>query len=459
MDAEVTRKNNLNKPAEPGGDARLPPRGGLATMKLLGPGLIISGAIVGSGELIATTTLGARVGFSVLWLIILSCLIKVTVQEQLARYTITTGETTLAALDKVPGPRWRASWVVWCWMVMFVGITFQIGGIVGGVAQVFHLTLPQVSVTAWTLVTSFGTALLLLQAGYRLVERTCTFMVVSFTFITVACALLLFETPYAVRWDDVVEGFRLRLPPGGLAVTFAVFGITGVGATELIYYPYWCLEKGYAKFAGPNDHSAAWLQRVTGWASVMQIDARLALALYTAATLAFYVLGAGVLHSMGQIPKGYEMVDTLAHMYTSTLGEGAYFLFLLGAFMVLFSTVFSGTASNSRVLVDFLELIQAIRVGEEDRRRFWRRLMVVLLLSIYTTWHLFIGQPVFMVIIGGLFQASMLPIIAFSAIYLRYKYTEPSLRPSLVSDILLWICSTLMLAFALYTLIVRLLNP
>ncbi|MDW8038941.1 MAG: hypothetical protein RMI90_13010, partial [Thermoguttaceae bacterium] len=43
----------------------------------LGPGLIIAGAIVGSGELILTPKTGAQAGFSLLWLIILGCVIKV----------------------------------------------------------------------------------------------------------------------------------------------------------------------------------------------------------------------------------------------------------------------------------------------------------------------------------------------------------------------------------------------
>lgn len=458
MSVKAIRKNNLTKPSEHNTDLRLPPRGFLRTLRQLGPGLIISGGIVGSGELIGTTTLGARVGFSALWLIILSCVIKVIVQEELARYTILSGDTTFAALDKIPGPSWRASWVVWCWMLMFAGVTLQVGGIVGGVGQVFHLTFPQLSVPVWTIVTSAGTALLLLRSRYQFLERTCTLMVVSFTFITLACALLLFWTPYAMRWNEVVEGFQLRVPRGGLSVAFAVFGITGVGATELIYYPYWCLEKGYARFVGPNDRSTAWLQRALGWIRVMQIDTVVAMVVYTLATIAFYILGAGVLHGMGQVPKGYKMVDTLAAMYTSTLGEWAYFLFLLGAFMVLFSTVFSGTASNSRVLVDFLELIRAIRIDEKERRWFWQRVMVILLLSLYTVWYLFMGEPVLMVIIGGLFQATMLPIIAFSTIYLRYQYREPALTPNLLSDILLWLCSTLMLAFAVFTLVVRLLD-
>jgi Mn2+/Fe2+ NRAMP family transporter len=48
---------------------------------------------VGSGELIAATTLGAQVGFVLLWLVIVSTLVKVAVQVELA----TTGWSTIAA--------------------------------------------------------------------------------------------------------------------------------------------------------------------------------------------------------------------------------------------------------------------------------------------------------------------------------------------------------------------------
>ena len=51
--------------------------------------------------------------------------------------------------------------------------------------------------------------------------------------------------------DPPAEGLQLRLPAEGLVTAVAVFGITGVGATELFMYPYWCVEKGYARFTGP----------------------------------------------------------------------------------------------------------------------------------------------------------------------------------------------------------------
>src|SRR5512136_2533526 len=70
-------------------------------MKKIGPGIVLSASIVGSGELIATTTLGAKVGFTVMWLIIFSCLIKAVVQSFLGHYTIVKGETGLEAFDRI----------------------------------------------------------------------------------------------------------------------------------------------------------------------------------------------------------------------------------------------------------------------------------------------------------------------------------------------------------------------
>ena len=58
-------------------------------LRRIGPGLIVAGSIVGSGELIATTVTGAQAGFWLLWLIIIGCVIKVFVQVELGRYAIT----------------------------------------------------------------------------------------------------------------------------------------------------------------------------------------------------------------------------------------------------------------------------------------------------------------------------------------------------------------------------------
>jgi Mn2+/Fe2+ NRAMP family transporter len=81
-------------------------------LRRIGPGLVLSASIVGSGELIATTTLGAKLGYTMMWLIIVSCLIKSVVQAAMGRYVITTGETTLTFF---PVYRARNFWSTgWC---------------------------------------------------------------------------------------------------------------------------------------------------------------------------------------------------------------------------------------------------------------------------------------------------------------------------------------------------------
>ena len=113
--------------------SRDPSQGFVDTYRMVGPGLILAGGLVGSGELVATTVLGAENGYRLLWLILVSCTIKTVVQNELGRYAIATGETTLEAFDQVPGPRWRVSWVVWLWFVAVLFSLFGLGGMLGGI--------------------------------------------------------------------------------------------------------------------------------------------------------------------------------------------------------------------------------------------------------------------------------------------------------------------------------------
>ncbi|HPZ84207.1 MAG TPA: Nramp family divalent metal transporter, partial [Thermogutta sp.] len=108
----------------------------------MGPGMIIAAAVVGSGELILTPRTGAEAGFTLLWIILLGCVTKVFVQVELGRYAIESGQTTLAAINRLPGPRWRVHWMLWYWVVMFVVSLAQLGGIAHGVGQALAIALP-----------------------------------------------------------------------------------------------------------------------------------------------------------------------------------------------------------------------------------------------------------------------------------------------------------------------------
>ncbi len=98
-----------------------PPRGFRTTLRHLGPGMILAGSVVGSGELIVTTKLGAVAGFTLLWFVVLSCLVKVVVQAELARHTIASGQTFLRVFNELPGPAGRRpEWLTLPWMTCFL---------------------------------------------------------------------------------------------------------------------------------------------------------------------------------------------------------------------------------------------------------------------------------------------------------------------------------------------------
>src|SRR5262249_52445118 len=158
-----------------------------------------------------------------------------------------------------------------------------------------------------------------------------------------------------------------------------VFGITGVGASELFMYPYWCVEKGYARFAGRREPGGAWRERGAGWIRVMHVDILVSMVIYTVATVAFYLLGAGVLHGMALVPAAGDMIAVLSNIYTQTLGSWSLWLFYLGAIATLYGTIFAATAANSRVFADMCRLMGLFEAGDYRRRVKFRNGFVVFL--------------------------------------------------------------------------------
>jgi len=403
------------------------PAGALNVARQLGPGLIITAVIVGSGELIVTPKLGASAGFTLLWFIVLGCLLKVFVQIELGRHAVAHGQTTLAALDGLPGPRLRVSWVLWLWLLMYGSLVFQVAGMVGGVASIFSIAGLPLPIPATAVLVGLSCALLLVIGRYRFVEAVSTLLVAAFTITTMVAVIALQGTPYAVTSAQLVDGFRFHLPRS-FNVAFAAFGIIGVGASELIYYPYWCLEKGYARRVGPNDGSPAWGERARGWLRILKVDATMSFILYTSATLAFYVLGAAILHGKGLAVEDANMIETLSHMYRETFGAWSLWVFLAGAFAVLYSTVFGATASNARLFADALEVFGLRRYQSAEARTRMVRLGSILLPLAFTSVFLIFGNPVSLVFVGAVGQGLMLPFLALAALHFHVFQTDPALR-------------------------------
>jgi manganese transport protein len=442
-------------------DIKEPPTRFLPALRQIGPGLILAGSIVGTGELIATTGLGAEQGYVLLWLILLSCVIKVFVQVELGRYAITHGKTTLEALHTLPGPRVGTSWLSWLWLFMMLATQAQIAAMEGLVGQAAHMAFPGgsawVAGTAakivpawgifleghpeyfWATLTGLAAIALLLSGGYKRLEHVTTALVAGVTLITVACVAGLPFTDYPVHWGELKTGLTFALPATGIALAFSTFGITGVGASELFAYPYWCIEKGYARSVGPRSKDPEWGRRARGWLGVMQLDAWFSMIVFTVATVAFYILGAAVLHPQGLDPQGAGMIATLAQMYVKPLGLWTREVFLIGAWAVLFKTLYVATAANSRLTADFLDLTGLWKSREGAGRRLVVNSFCVFypLLSLGIFYA--VREPKTLVQVGGYAQGLMLPLIAGATLFLRNRDTDRRVAPIFLTDILLWL--------------------
>jgi len=316
----------------------------------------------------------------------------------------------------------------------------------------------------WAVAVGLATAALLLVGRYLVIERVSIVLVAGFTLVTLAAVALLQRNPaWAISGSELASGLIPSIPPASagrapLAVGLAAFGIIGVGASELMIYPYWCLEKGYGRSVGPRDDSPAWAERARGWLKVMQVDAWGSMVVYTTVTVAFYLLGAATLGRLGIVPAGGEMVRSLGAMYAPVFGGWAQNVFLWGAFAVLYSTLFVAAAGNARMVADGLAM-QGLAPGggpagspaAAHRAAFTRRVSAVWVL-VATGLAIAIGEPVAMVLASGVAQAIMLAALAVAVIWFRYGEMEPRLVPSPAWDALLWVSAAGFLAVGLWTL-------
>ncbi|RCH54984.1 transmembrane Mn(2+) transporter [Mucilaginibacter hurinus] len=467
-----------------------PPRSFLKTLKYLGPGIIIAGSIVGSGELIATTLLGAEAGFTLLWLILIGCIIKIFTQVEFGRHTVIWSKTPLDALNGIPGPRTkRANWILWYWAGMTCLIITQQGGILGGVGQAMTMIAPlttegkvynqQVSdnirykvnyalnsnsspntgtieghkkipvamhlksppdVKYWVVIIAIITSVTLYFGRFNIIQWASTIMVFMFTVTSfINIGMLQSYEKWAIKWNELVSGLSFNIPDGsGVAIGLATFGLIGMSSSELMTYPYWCIEKGYAKFTGKKDGSAEWIKRAKGWIKIMRIDSLACMVVYTFSTVAFYVMGAAVLGRIKLMPEKTDLIMTLSEMYVPVFGSWAQTIFVTGSIAVLYSTFFLAGAGNSRMVVDGLKLFGVLS-ADENKNAYRARVVSAIWPLSALGLYMWFEAPLPMVLWSGVAQSLMLPMLGFAALTFRYRYMVDDLKPGRLWDVFLWI--------------------
>ena len=428
-----------------------PPQSFFSKLRFLCPGFILSASIVGSGELIATTILGAKGGFITFWVILVSCFVKVAIQLEFGKNAIITGKTLMFSFSKLPGPTFKkGNWAIWATFMLTLLKILQVGGMLGGSAIAIGMIFPQIPILIWAPILGIFLSFLIYKNYYSIIEKTAILMVAGFTLFTLASVLAISFTPFAFTFSDVLTGLRFELPPDLVFIAIGAFGITGVASDEIIAYTYWCLEKGYATYTGVNDGSEEWQLRANGWIKIMQLDAVVAMVIYTLVTASFYLLGASILHGQKEIPEGNELINSLALIYTQSLGSEARLAYLAGAFFVLYSSVFATLAYWSRLFPDIFGQLGWINSESLTDRKKWVAILAWLFPCLWVIAYLFIEMPTFMILSGGAVGSILLLIVVFAAINFRSQNKFLKIASGPVSEIMFWLSVASIASISMY---------
>ena len=422
-------------------------------LKFIGPSVIVTGSVVGSGSIVMTPLLGAAAGFLLLWWLLLSMWSKPIIQAEISRYVVVTRKTFLEAFADMPGFKTTiqgktTSWLVW---FMFIGVIPSIagmGGLAGAVAEAGNTMFPLLSTEVWVFISCLITLLLLYFGSYRSLEKTLLAMVLFFSFMTLIIALAMQSTEYQVNLNQISEGLSFSLPAEYLPLALAVFGFTGISYGEIMAYTYWCLEKGYAENTG-ND-----IEEKKHWIKTMQTDVWVTVFFITLGTLPFFFLGAGVLNNVPELQESLatssfwdvDVISSLQNMFSLVLGGWAKWLFIILAFFVLFSTLLSGTAAFTRTISDYLISMGLVREKTDTRTKLIK-LIAFVIPFLSGLFYFILPNPITLLLIAGIWAAMGLPIVNIGALYLINKL-EPALQPKVSTKVILWVSLVLQLSLA-----------
>jgi Mn2+/Fe2+ NRAMP family transporter len=285
---------------------------------MLGPGVLLAATGVGGGDLATASFVGGQLGTTVLWAAVFGAFLKFVVTEGLTRWQLATGTTFLEGVVARLGPV-----VVWLFLPYLLLWSFWVGAAMMSACGVtLHAIFP-VFESAETAKVVFGVSsglvglALVWRGGYALFEQLMRI-----------CILLMFVSVLTTAiklWPgtgEVLQGFIPRVPEGGQqSVTWIVALIGGIGGTlTVLCYGYWLREEGMTK---PSDLRACRIDLASGYVMTGVFG------------VAMVIVGSNVVLQ----GNGTELLVELSSRLEQVLGPGFKWLFLIGTWGTVFSSL------------------------------------------------------------------------------------------------------------------------
>lgn len=439
-----------------------PPTQGLHILAVIGPGAILLGSAIGSGEWLVGPAAFVKYGLTLLWVSGVAIFLQTVLNTELVRYTLYTGEPAVIGFMRTrPHARFWAVFYAALYLLQ-VGWPAWAGLAAGAVYYLFANQLPGAGQTGevyWIGVGIYLACVAILLVGRR-IERTLELL----NWVMVAAILgglliLCVIVAPAERWVATAVGFAGYDWYGGgfsflprdadwfLLGAFAAY--SGVGGVGNLTLSNWSRDKGFgmggvvgyiptavAGKAVPLAHCGsifapdeASMVRWRGWWRIVRADQW---GVYFVGALLGMALPAILYTAM--IPPGQDIRG---------LGVGAALAAAFGAGTGLaFAVAFLGAWLLFKAQLDILEgtvraLTDILWAGSRRVRR-WSsgdvRYVYYGVLAIFVVWGLIamgMASPIFLLQVSANVAGVVVVVAALHILYVNTTLLPPELRPPL----------------------------
>ena len=366
--------------------------------RIVAPGILLAATGVGAGDLLTSTMAGSEAGLSVLWCVAVGALLKWALAEGLARWQLATGSTLLE------GWSWKlGGWIRWIFLLYILMFTVIVGRALTSACGVagtgfFPIGEPSDSVVIWGVLHSFVGMALVLFGSFQLFEVLMS-VLIGLMFATVMVTAVVIGPD----WAAVARGFVPSIPQGASHWVLAVLG--GVGGTvTLLSYGYWIREQGRRGLA-------------------MLPICRLDLALGNGVTGLFGVAVIIIGSRLQLTDEGSMLALVMADQLAAAIGPAGRWIFLLGFWGAVFSSLLGVWQSIPYLIADFVDLQSGAKPGvrrDLDLRTTRAYRAYVVIIAIVPLF--FLGASVRSIqLLYGIFGALFLPLMAFTLLLMNNR--------------------------------------
>ncbi|MCE9667538.1 Nramp family divalent metal transporter [Myxococcus stipitatus] len=366
-------------------------------MARFGPGILVAATGVGAGDLLTASLGGSAVGVSILWAAVVGSVLKGFLNEGIARWQLATGTTVLEGWARL-GTGLRNVFLVYLlgWSFFTGGALISACGAAGDALWPLSSDA-ETSRRVWGVLHSLVGLVLVGLGGFKLFEK-----------LMAACIGLMFGAVLFTAvgsgpdWAAATRGLVLpTLPAGGSVWVLGLLG--GVGGTvTMLSYGYWIREKGRE---GPMSLRAC------------QADLAVGYALTGLFGMAMVVIGS-TLRLEG---SGLKVATLLAQRLGDVIGPAGHWVFLVGFWGAVFSSLLGVWEGIPYLFADFLRIHRREKsTASVDLRttRAWRLYLVALaLVPLPMLWVPLQRAQLAYAVVGALFM----PLLAATLLWLNNR--------------------------------------